>query len=278
MSYIITNNKHYKNIASAIRSKLRVETKYTPEEMASAIGNIPSSADGTDTPVAGIYYTDPDENGNPTIVKLVGLKSNNIPNVFTTLQVQKTLKRVKFINCHFTEIPDNLCRGCSSLEYFLVPEGTTSFGNASFRECSSLESLKFPDSIRKITGQTFYDCINLTNIDLSNIVTIGFEVFFGCKRLKNVFFPNTLKTVGIQAFDHCSSLTNITLENNFDCNNLNISSSSEYTRETMVSWFNALKDRTGESSSYKLTIGNQNLKKLTSEDIAIANNKNWTIV
>lgn len=278
MSYIITDNKHYKNIASAIRSKLRVETKYTPEEMAGAIGNIPSSADGTNDPVAGIYYTDPDENGNPTIVKLVGLKHDTIPSVFDLDNVKKYVKKVEFIKCNFTEISSKTFMSCLNLEKILIPEGIVTIGDDSFNNCKNLESLEFADSVETIGFAAFLGCENIRSINFKNIVTIGSYSFRYCYQLTNIFFPNTLKDISTNTFEWCNSLTNITLEDNFDCNNLNISSSTKYTRETIVSWFNALKDRTGESSSYKLTIGNQNLKKLTSEDIAIANNKNWTIV
>lgn len=277
MSYIITNNKHYKNIANAIRSKLRVETKYTPEEMASAIGNIPSSADGTNDPVAGIYFTDPDENRNVTAVKMVGLKRDSMPSVFDFNNVRNYVKKVEFVNCHFTNIPNIAFMSCSSLEEAPIPEGIVTIGESSFHTCGNLESLEFADSVKTIGVSAFRRCTNLRSINFKNIVKISAFSFDGCTRLTNIFFPKTLKDIDSQAFGSCNSLTNITLEDNFDCNNLNISASTKYTRETIVSWFNALKDRSGESLSYKLTIG-QNLKKLTSEDIAIANNKNWTIV
>lgn len=55
MSYIITDNKHYKNIAKALRSKLQTDRKYKPEEMATAITSISSPDDKTDNPVAGVF-------------------------------------------------------------------------------------------------------------------------------------------------------------------------------------------------------------------------------
>lgn len=278
MSYIITNNKHYKNIASAIRSKLRVDTKYTPEEMAGAIGNIPSSADGTDIPVAGIYFTDPDENGNATVAKLVELNSTYMPNVFTMGLIHKTLKQVEFVNCYFTQIARGSFSYCSSLEKISIPEGIVTIGPDGFFSCNNLKSIELADSMRTIDAGAFQGCDNLTSINFLNMVTLGDRAFLYCSHLTNVIFPNTLKEIARTAFDACVQLTDVTLGDDFDCNNLSLAASTKYTRETIVSWFNALKDRTGESLSYKLTIGNQNLKKLTSEDIAIANNKNWTIV
>lgn len=77
-------------------------------------------------------------------------------------------------------------------------------------------------------------------------------------------------------FYGCKNLKNITIENNFNANNLDLSASTKYIRGTMVSWLNALADRTNQTT-YELTIGSTNLAKLTSEDIAIATNKNWTL-
>lgn len=278
MSYIITNNKHYKNIANAIRSKLRVETKYTPEEMASAIGNIPSSADGTNDPVAGIYFTDPDENRNVTAVKMVGLKHDSMPYVFDFNNVREYVKKVEFINCHFTQISDNAFINCFSLEEAPIPEGVRTIAYKSYQGCKSIKSIKIPSSVREIRDYAFSYSDSLISIDLGNVVTLGAFAFANCTQLKDIFFPNTLKSVGVNLFIWGGSmLTNITLGDDFDCNNLDISLGKRYSHDTILSWFNALKDRTGEAS-YKLIIGDYNLKKMTKEEIAIATNKNWIIV
>lgn len=77
-------------------------------------------------------------------------------------------------------------------------------------------------------------------------------------------------------FVNCSNLEFIEIENGFNCDGLNLGFSTKYSRETILSWFNALKDRTGEIP-YKFMIGSENLKKLTAEDIKIATDKNWTL-
>ncbi len=48
-------------------------------------------------------------------------------------------------------------------------------------------------------------------------------------------------------------------------------------REQLLAILNNLKDRTSLSSA-KLTLGKENLSKLNPEDIAIATNKNWSVV
>lgn len=73
MNYIITNEQYYKDIASSIREKLKVDREYYPKDMAKAISLIPSSADGSNELVSGYYFYAPNENGYATKCKLVGL-------------------------------------------------------------------------------------------------------------------------------------------------------------------------------------------------------------
>lgn len=82
--------------------------------------------------------------------------------------------------------------------------------------------------------------------------------------------------MGDDVFFNCTSLTDVTIESGFNCNGLVLSASTQYTAETIVSWFEALENRTGQVS-FRLTIGNTNLNKLTAEQKAIATNKNWTL-
>jgi hypothetical protein len=109
---------------------------------------------------------------------------------------------------------------------------------------------------------------------------LGYNVFsvYGDTELKSLYLPNTLINVKSNTFNDCSSLENVILENNFNCNNLDLSISTLYTIDTIVSWLNALKDRTDESETYTLIIGSTNLAKLTDEQVAIATSKNWTII
>lgn len=189
-----------------------------------------------------------------------------------------TLRKVEIVDCHWTDFSNSTFNGCISLEQITIPEGIIFIGEHCFERCS-FASIKIPASVHTIGGWAFSSNRNLRSIHLSNLVQLGSYSIWNCVNLTTLFLPNTLKEISTNnPFQSDYNLTDVTLEDNFDCNNLNLSASIQYTHDTILSWFNALKDRTGESSSYKLIIGNHNLKKLTSEDIAIANNKNWTIV
>lgn len=275
MSYIITNNKHYKNIANAIRSKLRVETKYTPEEMASAIGNIPSSADGTNDPVAGIYYTDPDENGNPTKFKIVGMKTNSTPFGINNDNMGKYIQEIDLTNNDFTTVYNGTGNDLASLQKVFLPPSITTIPQNTFTVSPNLFYVSNLDKIKYI-GLGSFQGIQIPEILLKNVEFIGGYAFRAAKT-HTLFLGNSLRTVYSQSFYEAWELVNVTLENGFNASNLNLSYSRSYSHDTILSWFNALKDRTNEELPNTLIIGNYNLKKMTEEEIAIATNKNWKI-
>lgn len=116
-----------------------------------------------------------------------------------------------------------------------------------------------------------------TEIVIPDYVTaIGYGAFSNSPYLASITIPDSVTNIGVYAFNGCTSLEFVKLGQDFNANNLDLSASTKYTRETIVSLLNALADRTGQTT-YKLIIGPANLKKLTKEDIAIATAKNWTI-
>lgn len=276
MSYIITNNKHYKNIANAIRSKLRVETKYTPEEMASAIGNIPSSADGTNDPVAGIYYTDPDENGNATKVKIVGMKTSNPPFAIANDIMHEYIQEIDMTNNDFTTVYSGTGTSLKSLQKVFLSPSITTIPSNTFNSVPNLFYMANLDKV-KVVGPNSITEARFSELVLKNIEVIEGYAFRNLV-ITTLFLGNSLRSVSSVSFYECRSLVNVTLENGFNASNLNLSFSKKYSHDTILSWFNALKDRTNEELPNKLIIGDYNIKKMTKKEIAIATNKNWVIV
>lgn len=221
-------------IEESIQRKRGETTPISPSQMPLAIDTIPSSVDGTDVPVGGIYFTKPDSNGNPTECYIIEYSPK--VNYQWANQLSASyfpyLRKVSFVNC-FT---------------------ITSIASFAFQNCSSLVTINLPNTVTLLGGNAFQGCISLTTINL----------------------PNSITQLGNNLFNGCSSLSNVTLESGFNCSNLNLSSSTKYTAETIVSWLEALADRTGQAT-FTLTIGTTNLNKLTAEQKAIATNKNWTL-
>jgi hypothetical protein len=267
-------------IEESIQRKRGSQAPIEPSEMPLAIDTIPSSVDGTDVPVGGIYFTKPDENGNPTECYIIGYAPINNYSWSNQLSVSyfPHLSKVSFVNCKkITSIGNAAFQNCSSLATINLPYGITSIGTYAFQNCSSLATINLPDGITSIGLYAFFDCSSLTTINLpDSIVSIGNAAFYGCSSLTTINLPNSITSIAADAFFGCLSLTDVTIESGFNCNGLTLSSSTRYTAETIVSWLEALADRTGQAT-FKLTIGATNLNKLTAEQKAIATNKNWTL-
>ena len=176
-----------------------------------------------------------------------------------------------------TRIKDYTFYGCHQLASVTIPDSVTSIDNSAFTGCSSLTSITIPNSVTWIGDWAFAYCTGLTSITIPDSVTrIGDWAFTSCSSLTSITIPNSVTWIGHETFTACSSLTDVTIEKGFNANNLDLSSSTLYTHDTILSWLNALYDRTG-LDAYKLVIGSTNLQELTDEEKAIATNKNWTL-
>ena len=91
-------------------------------------------------------------------------------------------------------------------------------------------------------------------------------------------FNPTHTLIGVaNMFDGCYNLKRINFYDNFKVNNLGVSTCHALAHDSLVDMLNKLADVTSEGTTYKLTLGNTNLAKLTQEEKAIATNKGWTI-
>lgn len=237
MNYIITNEQYYKDIASSIKEKLKVDREYYPKDMAKAISLIPSSADGSNELVSGYYFYAPNENGYATKCKLVGLPQPVLLNLR-----QNTGELYKYI------------------EYFYIDNSCS---------VEELNNNYFPPS------NPYLKEIRLN----SKVTTLSNQVFSGYSNLTTLNLPKTLSSCQYGSIVYCPNLEFVTIEEGFNCNNVNLSGSTKYSKETIVSWLKALKNRSDVTNipTYTFTIGSTNLKKLTAEDIKIATDKNWTL-
>ena len=271
--YIIPKNT-IDDIENSIQRKRGSDAPIEPSEMPLAIDTIPSSVDGTDVPVGGIYLTKPDGNGNPTEAYIIGYAPvvNYTWGDMLGYNYFPYLKKIEFINTdNIIHIRESAFQNCSSLTTINLPNSLTSIWNNTFLGCSSLTTINLPNSLTSIEPRAFFGCSSLTTINLPNSLTsINSYAFQNCSSLTTINLPNSLTSIWDNTFQGCSSLENVTIGTGFNCNNLNLSASTHYSVETMVSWFNALADRTGQTP-YTLTIGTTNLNKLTAEQKAIAN-------
>ena len=127
--------------------------------------------------------------------------------------------------------------------------------NTAFAYCSALTTLpKLDFSSATTSTQAFYECAALETID---------EIKFG------------QGTKFSQTFDKCSSLTSMTATGVIAQNGLDLSA-SPLDKQSLLSILNVLQNKT--SGTWTVTLGTDNLAKLTDTEKAIATQKGWTLV
>ncbi|MCH5304198.1 MAG: leucine-rich repeat domain-containing protein [Ruminococcus sp.] len=164
----------------------------------------------------------------------------------------------------------------STFSYIYIPESVTDLSGTQVFGYSKLKSITIPDNVSRISGSSlFYHCDELTSVVVPDSVdSIQSGLCNYCTNLKSVVLPGNCE-MGGGAFSNCRNLEFVTLGNDFN-SSVDLSASTLYSTETIVSWLKALKDRT-KFSANTLTIGSTNLAKLTDEQKAIAINKNWNL-
>lgn len=151
-----------------------------------------------------------------------------------------------------------------------------------FYICSSLTSIPQLDT-SNVTSMIsmFYGCKSLTTIpqlDTSNVTDMK-SMFFGCSSLTSIPQLNATSLTSangmfgasyspLAKFTDFGGLTNLKV-------NLDLTPCPNLTKESLLNVFNEAADVT--SSPKTLTLGADNLAKLTDEEKAIATNKGWTL-
>ena len=216
MSLIITDNKHYSDIASAIRTKLSTVITYTPEEMASAIMTI---SGGGIQPTGSVSIT---SNGTydvtsyaDAIVDVHPEHENYIlkytsANALTSF-TDSSLTTVSFPEC--TTINAYAFAYCYKLHNLSFPKLKT-INTYVFQYCSSLtfpiNSVTFPSLTGTLGGYAFRGCQYLTGVDHSGITSLGAQTFSACSRILTVNLPN-VTSIGAGAFSYLTTCSQYSL-------------------------------------------------------------------
>ena len=159
----------------------------------------------------------------------------------------------------------------------IVLNGATAIGNKGYYNCQNLLNVTIQESVNSIGSEAFAHSYNLKNVVISNGVTsIGVWAFVNCTGLENLVLPASLTSIGSSPFSGCTALNTVTLGNGFNCNGLNLTG-CPLTVDSIIAMFESLADLTGEAVK-TLTLGADNLAKLTDGQKQIATNKNWNLM
>ena len=144
---------------------------------------------------------------------------------------------------------------CYNLEEVTLPSTIKVINAYTFYKNYNLQTINMPSSLVRIETGAFLQCNSLTNITLpSGVQYLRNQAFYDCSGLKTISIPNSIKEFGDRAFGSCSSLENVVFESEFNAKGLDLSASTLYSVNTLVTMLNALANRTGQVP-YTLTLG-----------------------
>lgn len=157
-----------------------------------------------------------------------------------------------------------------------------------FRNCEKLETA--PQVISTNADGTFgmcnmgyYQCYNLKSIDYDIYVSgtsssSWNSSFNSCKSLKRIKKIGVLEShTFTRVFENCIELEEIAIDGTIGQNGFDIHWSTKLTHDSLMSIINALADKSGTGTTWTITLGTENLAKLTDGEKAIATQKGWTL-
>ena len=135
---------------------------------------------------------------------------NNIKDLFRN---NKQLTKLVVPDCIST-INDSAFIGCKNLSHVELPENVQ-IGNKAFKGCTSLEVFKIPYGTSKISDWLFQNCIRLRKVILpKGLKHIGVGAFSGCLKLDSISLPESLEMINAYTFNNCQDLSSIVLPKN----------------------------------------------------------------
>lgn len=91
-----------------------------------------------------------------------------------------------------------------------------SVGTRAFYGCESLASVTMGGSVRDIRDEAFRYCVRLADVDLTGVVTIGFESFRDCRSFGTIAVPDSVTDMGGGAFYLCRSARSVDIGSGID--------------------------------------------------------------
>lgn len=252
---------------------------YNVKDKINAIVNIPEKKLGTKTITGNGTYKATDDNldGYSEVeVATTGVDINNyyiskLPNKIYGASLLRYIKSVPPLDLNNMTVATNFFNGCSLLENIeglnISQIKDTRF---MFQYCDKIKEIPQIDT-SNVTNMyyMFAQCSLLETIprlNANNVITIS-DVFYKCSNLKN-----------LGGFENLGMAYEISQSANYGDYTLNLSSSTKITHDSLMNVINNLYDiKTKGCNAQKLILGTTNINKLTSEEIAIATEKGWTI-
>ena len=195
-----------------------------------------------------------------------------------TLVENKYMERVILLNTGGQNSSSNMFQNNSSLQSIeYVDASNITDMTLMFSGCSSLKYIVILNTFNVNTMfLMFRSCSSLQSVPLFDTSSVGSmsSMFLGCVSLQSVpLFDTSSVTAMTNTFNNCNSLS----KTDIVCVASVSFANNQLSRDGIVNIFNNLLDLTGLTSQNINISGNYGVPDLTTSDLQIATNKNWTI-
>ena len=174
----------------------------------------------------------------------------------------------------------------------VVPSGSRSMNMFSNNNSLKMVEKKYFDLSNVTVSQggesssnlyaVFYSCPNLEIVEDIGMPAGGYYMTFNrCPKLHTIEVMRVVEQSEFTSvFTYCSELVNLTIEGTIGKNGFNVSPCPKLSHDSLMSIINCLKDYSADTSgtSWVVTLGTENLAKLTDAEKNIATEKGWTLV
>jgi hypothetical protein len=152
------------------------------------------------------------------------------------------------------------------------------FSSASKLKKVEKEYFSFSPTSTSSNNYMFLACTSLLIIEDIGLFPCQYNygTFQGCQSLHTIeAFRVSEDSMFDSTFRNCFSLENLTIEGTIGQNGFNVQWSTKLTHDSLMSIINALKDNSGTDTWNTITLGAENIAKLTTAELDIMTNKQW---
>lgn len=162
-----------------------------------------------------------------------------------------------------------------SLRKMDIPAGVTSINTNTFSGDTALAEISIPSSVSVINTSAFTGCSALYEVVIpEGVTTINGSAFSSCYGMAYLHLPSTLTSILNSAFTGCYGLVSVTVAEGTILPALNLSWANYLSNSSLRNMAQML--GTAETSR-TITLNADVKARLTDDDIALFNSKNYTI-
>lgn len=118
------------------------------------------------------------------------------------------------IGKYITSVSIECFKGCSNLEFIVLPSTINNIKNSAFKNCSKITRISIPSTVTLVGDECFFGCGLLPSSPLPpNVKKYGNYLFSDCSSIQNITIAESVTEIGSNCFANCTSLNSIQFNN-----------------------------------------------------------------